>query len=1616
MVLVGVIVGLSLLAGAGVVGSAQATAPECSSVSLDGNGTAADPFRVETLDQLQCLGQTPGTSLGSGDHYQLQNDIDASETATWNDGAGFDPIASSDEFFYGTFDGNGFAISNLHIDRPDTERVGLFARLAFLRIGNVSLESVRITGGEETGGLVGYNERGTVSNASVTGTVSGGDETGGLVGANTGDVNDSSATARVDGSDSTGGLVGYSFDTVWNSSAAGSVNGSEQVGGLVGYSRGDVYTSAATGDANGSQSVGGLVGYSQGTVAQSHASGDVTSSDVFVGGFVGLNYGDVTESYATGSVTADGYLGGFVGNNEGDVKGSFAAGSVSATTGTPPYIAGFAGINRDGTITGAYWDYERSGRLDGVGAVGRGEGPGDVTDLSTTDMQGSTYAKELNDLFDSGSWTTVAGDYPDLVSNPRTLSTRHYEAPDNDEMDTILADMETDGDGYLVVRSDRALQAINRDSTARSDDYRLGLDIDASGTNQWNSGDGFSPIGPDANQFSGSFDGDGHVISELYIDRSAKAHVGLFGNVTAGSTIEDIGIESVNISGDDWVAGLVGKNLGGTVRESYVTGNVTGDSSVGGLIGQYEGDGGTITESHATATVTARALVGGLIGYKSGDSSVNGSYATGNVTGTYLLGGLIGTSHKGTIQGSYATGDVDGIEHQIYPIYNIGGLIGDVGAGTTVTESYATGDVTADGPEIGGLVGTNTGGSTVNKSYATGSVTGDTNVGGLVGENDATVTDSYAVGHISGTTNVGGVVGSNNGGTVESVYWDAEATGQSASNGSAARYGLPTERMTGLNATVGLFEFDFGETWQPAATAGGYPVLAADSAFAGSADAYDGLVDGDGSADDPFEVSTVYELQLISERLGAGDSFELVGDINASVTDWWYDEGSGPQGFEPLGNAKTGFNGTFDGGEYAITNLTINRSTDDSVGLFGHLESNGTVRSVTVDAATISGRNDVGSLVGINDGAVNESSVAGAVDGSQRVGGLVGRNDGTVRGSSAFAQVDGTGYVGGLVGQSDTGSSITRSYATGRINGTNSEVGGAVGRNNGTVRMVAATGTVDGFTKVGGLVGLNLAGGDVQQSYATGAVNGTQAGGLVAWNRGGEVRLSYAAGRVDGTAPSVGGLVGYNSADGTIEDSYWDNGTTTQPVGVSPTGGTVTNLTGFGAVGDEGPASEMQGLSAVDTMSSLDFETTWTAVDGYPRLAWSVDTLEFTLATDNLTAGESTTTTVTLTLVDDTTVGATTTSEYSSNDTSVATVDDATVRATGAGTALFTAERAGVTDTATLSVAAAPKQPSSGGGGGSSRPSLELRVTDDETVEVTDARAGSIVRISDETTATAGSLGGRGTVRLDALSIELADDRDFRLSVETFDGGNASGDARDARSNVSTAFETEVRTLSAGYVTVTHNLDPWDIRNATFEFSVREDRLDEFGVSPAAVTLYRQSDGWTALPTDYLGTNGTEARFEATSPGFSSFAVGTGEPLTAVTAVTTTDSVLVAGDSATVTATVENRGGIAAEETVTLTGNGEPVATETLALGAGETAEISLTFQPSAGEYDLTVNGVQGRSLTVAVPPTPEPSTPTVTEAVADGDAEDGFPPGGLLVALVVAGVFGGLLWWYRTR
>ena len=254
--------------------------------------------------------------------------------------------------------------------------------------------------------------------------------------------------------------------------------------------------------------------------------------------------------------------------------------------------------------------------------------------------------------------------------------------------------------GKVVIHNINQLQWISQAIAGR---YELGSNIDASATSSWNSNKGFKPIGSDfASSFEGIFDGKGYVISDLYINRPEEDNVGLFGHTYYTSSIKNVGLEKVNITGKDNVGGLIGNHFA-VATNSYVTGLVTGNDKVGGLAGFIWLVG--TKNVYSSATVNGNSQVGGLIGKLSAD--LEDSYSTGDVRGVSEVGGLIGnySTHNNAIKNSYSIGNVSGN-------VDIGGFIGKF-ENTTATIKNSFYDSTKNSKGVGsgstaGLVGKST--------------------------------------------------------------------------------------------------------------------------------------------------------------------------------------------------------------------------------------------------------------------------------------------------------------------------------------------------------------------------------------------------------------------------------------------------------------------------------------------------------------------------------------------------------------------------------------------------------------------------------------------------------------------------------------------------------------------------------------------------------------------------------------------------------------------------------------------------------------------------------------------------------------------------------------------
>ncbi len=184
------------------------------------------------------------------------------------------------------------------------------------------------------------------------------------------------------------------------------------------------------------------------------------------------------------------------------------------------------------------------------------------------------------------------------------------------------------------------------------DNHCLGndLDEDTDGYDDLvDTSNGWEPIGELEDKFTGTFDGDGHEISGLYINRPGTSRVGLFGYVSTGGEIINVGVVNADVSGGGRVGGIVGSTYESTVEGSYFTGEVSSNGGrVGGIVGA-NGDS-TIMNSYSTGEVSGEQEVGGLVGWNTG--LLSNSYSAGEVNGNGFTGGFVGINF-GVVSNSY---------------------------------------------------------------------------------------------------------------------------------------------------------------------------------------------------------------------------------------------------------------------------------------------------------------------------------------------------------------------------------------------------------------------------------------------------------------------------------------------------------------------------------------------------------------------------------------------------------------------------------------------------------------------------------------------------------------------------------------------------------------------------------------------------------------------------------------------------------------------------------------------------------------------------------------------------------------------------------------------------
>jgi len=669
-----------------------------SSLYAAGEGTLESPWQIQTASQLDNVRECLGSSH-SDKYFVLTADINLG-VDPWNADDGWLPIGASANRFYASFDGQGYTISNLYIDRDSTQDVGLFGYTHGARISNLYISGAEVMAKASAGILVGQARSGSViTNVHVHGTVT----------TTKADTNFSDA----------GGLTGDLYNNesaILNSSADAIVSGTgRNIGGLVGYmNAGEIQKSVAFGSVENTAGdrgyIGGLLGRSAaGSIADSFAMVSVTtgtqaSGDVGAGGFIGQTGASLTISncYSVGSVTVAG----------GDV-------------------GGFSGVDSGATVTNSYWDTQTSGQ--GSSATATGKLTDELKDVSTF----NTWV--FPETWQMSSSMTYGG-YPIL-----TWTQGFSQAPTSNQIANL---------SHLLW--------IAEDNTRWTSDYIQTANINAFLVRSWDGGNGWTPIGTSANKFTGTYDANGFAISDLYISRSTTDNVGLFGYIE-DATISDLILRRPHVSARDYVGSLVGyadhsaqnnviQNIQAT--EVNVTSTTSTSSAAGGLVGYATYT--DLTDIVVSGEVRGFQRVGGIIGRLVNTSSLRDSVANVSVssasTNSRFFGGAAGVIETGApvVERVLALGSVS-LAGASGDTADVGGLAGLVGGSAIVRNSYARGNVT--GPDaatgtrgVGGFVGRAVSNAQIINSYSAGSVsTVAGELGGFLGilSNSAVVTNSF---------------------------------------------------------------------------------------------------------------------------------------------------------------------------------------------------------------------------------------------------------------------------------------------------------------------------------------------------------------------------------------------------------------------------------------------------------------------------------------------------------------------------------------------------------------------------------------------------------------------------------------------------------------------------------------------------------------------------------------------------------------------------------------------------------------------------------------------------------------------------------------------------------
>ena len=1067
-------------------------------VDVDSDGLI-DIYYLEDLDAVRYQSNGSGYSVGSDvavkisqgcpmagcRGYELLRDLDFSATQSYVDGyvdvgavrsrwtvddfdtndgsdVGWEPISS----LRSVFEGNGYSIANLQINRDNTGGVALFA--VNIRdtgtIRNLGLSKIIVEGGSNVGGLVASNQ-GNIINSYVDDSYAGDDR--GVTGSGNG----------------TGILVGINTRNglIVNAYVHGDVSGNNNVGGLVGDNAGRIFNSYAAAAVSGTVSttdgLGGLVGKSESSTAE--------IANGYAVGTVQRRSGDVNR------------MGGLIGYLfEAEVENSYALVEIS-DSGSSSIDKNLIGVRLLSSISDSYWE------IGDQTNANRGGEPKTTAELQMPTMPGA-MAGDIYHGWESADW-----DFGNSTSYPalRYSEVAGIDACDSDA-ETALPQC-----GILLPAQpirDKGLNALLF--------IRNGAELDTT--------EAFGSLP----SFALSFD-----------------H-----NVTIPYTTE---IQLRPYASND-AATISITQVGDMPSRDYFTGKRSGDLSDSILLPR-ENVPTTLTVVVMDASPTSYNFV---IRRTIPDAGVTVDIIAPSPGTTVREGDLITASIGGANEAYY------------YSLQNAASVVRGQGSGATLNARIPKDLGFAPGATMQSIVLTLLVGNGRNEVSDTIEL-----IVVKVDDGEPQLRLSLSPTALS----VDSVVDDPDGAGTFTYQWqerdETDSSWLPISNDPS--YSVPDNSTSTIRYRVVVDHTD-GQGYMETYRIGPFPLNIdydgdglIDVYYLEDLDALRNRLDGSGYGITPAGGNITVDEITVGCPDGSCIGYELLRDLDfrntrsyidaTAVQDqttiqdqWTVDDfaNTTDTGWSPIGSVDNPFDSIFDGNDYTITNLQINRDAtkdavnDADIALFAALSGNARIENVGLVDVAIEGRGDTGSLVAENKGAIVNSYVQrGQVVGTQRnLGGLVAVNDRD------------TFVVGAIV----------NSYANVITTSTDVLAAGAlVGSNNGVIRNSYAAGDISSPCNVGGLVAGNGSEAQIVNGYASGDVSRAgecmsniqnRAGGLVAHNQG-TIKTSYAYGRIVGDG-TVGGLVGEATVDDTVDSSYWDSDTSGQMDSAGGTSKTTADL------------------------------------------------------------------------------------------------------------------------------------------------------------------------------------------------------------------------------------------------------------------------------------------------------------------------------------------------------------------------------------------------------------------------------------------------------------------------